>query len=402
MEEMHMKMSKILTVLVFILVLMVFSNGAAAYPRIAVASFSSQNGNPEVGKDFVLSIDLSNMDKDCALDVATNIQVRSPFILQGISSVRTNSICQNQSTRINIPLKIDPSAVGGTYQITVTNTYESTVYAEYSSSDVINVFVQGSPDINAYITNSNPVDVYPGDTALLTVTLENDGTFQAQQVTANLTANSPLIVKWSNNFATIGVIDARQSKNVAFSIEVPKNAKIQDYPLHLEMMYFNEQRVQIVKDFSFIFHIKKKALFETTDDGSDGLFPNENGRVVRVMLKNTGSDVAKQIKVRMQPQFPFSTDGSVRYIETLNPGQSVPVNFVVNVDKDGTVGTYGLDMLLAYEDEQGKELQDTAIVSLNLQSKNIFRSVFLDYWFLWVLAIVIAIIIIRRRKPKKK
>jgi len=87
----------------------------------------------------------------------------------------------------------------------------------------------------------------------------------------------------------------------------------------------------------------------------------------------------------------------------LQQGQSSPVTFTIGIDKDATPGTYGLDLLVDYEDAQGKKLQDTAKVSLTVIQKNIFRQVFMDYWFIWVIVLIAAaVILIRRAKAKKK
>jgi len=148
---------------------------------------------------------------------------------------------------------------------------------------------------------------------------------------------------------------------------------------------------------------KNKAFFTTSDAGSDKLSPSDNSKVVKLNLKNTGTDVAKNIKIRIEPQFPFSTDGSVRYVDNLTPGESAPVNLIVDIDKDATIGQYSLNMIINYEDAQGKQLQDTTNLSLTVVRKGFFTEVFLDYWFLWLVAIVVAIIILRRKgKVAKK
>jgi hypothetical protein len=141
-------------------------------------------------------------------------------------------------------------------------------------------------------------------------------------------------------------------------------------------------------------------MFEVTDAGSDSLYANDNSRMIKITLKNTGTDTARKIIIRLQPMFPFSTDGSVRYIDILEPGKSSDAEFSLAFDKDGTPGNYVLDMLVDYEDEQGKSLHDTAKVSLTLKSKNIFRLVFLDYWFIWV-GVIIIVVLIRRKKVGK-
>ena len=44
------------------------------------------------------------------------------------------------------------------------------------------------------------------------------------------------------------------------------------------------------------------------------------------------------MEVRIEPLFPFSTDGTVRYIESLRPGETQNLTYVITVDKDATAG----------------------------------------------------------------
>ena len=76
--------------------------------------------------------------------------------------------------------------------------------------------------------------------------------------------------------------------------------------------------------------------------------------------------------------------------------------FQVDIDKDGTVGTYNLDMLLDYQDAQGTDLHDTANISLTVKHKNFFQTVFLDYWFIWLVIIIVAVTMYRKKNAAKK
>jgi len=382
----------------------VFTAQADLKPNVVVSGFSIKEGSATVGKVFTLSLMLTNLEPSaCAKTTTTSVQAAFPFILKGVTTLPAGDLCQGATATVDFPMRIDPTAVGGSYQLTITNNYETTTLAQFSSSDTLSIFVNGTPSINAYIVSSDPLDVYPGDTATLTLSLGNEGSFQAQSVTARMTADKPLDVKWANSVSAIGLLDAKQSKTAEFSVEVPKDAKVNDYGLDLEVQYLDENLVKNVKHFPFTFHVKEKALFETSDAGSNTLYANENSRTVLLLLTNTGTDAARKIKAKMLPQFPFSTDGSVRYADILEPGKTTQIQFTVNVDKDATPGTYGLDMLLDFEDAQGKSLQDTAKVSLVVKSKGFFRAVFLDYWFIWIVVLaVVVLVVIRITRGKKK
>jgi len=398
-----MKKQTLLLVIALMLFLIGLFSAQAARPNVIVSGFGITKGSAAVGKDFILSVTLTNTEPStCAKTITSSLQVNFPFIMKGISTLAAGDLCKNSNTVVNFPLKIDPTAIGGSYPLTISNNYETVLSEQFSSSSTINIFVNGSPDIHAYIINSEPADVYAGDTATITVNIENDGTFQAQSLTAILKADKPLEAVWSKSFYSLSLLDAKQAKTADFSIDVPKNAEAKDYNIHLEVTYLDENLVSQTRDFTLVFYVKKKALFEISNVNHDALYQNQNSKIVQFVLKNTGTDSAYKIKAKLLPLFPFSTDGSVRYIDVLEPGKSTPIELSIDTDKNANLGTYGLDLLLDFEDAQGKTFQDTAKVSLTVQSKGFAIGVFQDYWFVWLALIVIIGLIVRKKILVKK
>jgi len=396
------KINKIFLNLLFASIILSALAYADIRPNVVVSDFTLKDG-AYVGKKFVLSANLVNTEpSSCAKSITSSIDAGAPFIMDGISTLSIGDLCYGGNKVVDFPLKVDPTGTGGFYQLKVVNNYESNGFIQFSTSNTLNIFVNGSPEINANIINSNPVDIYPGDTGTLTVKLENDGGFRAQSLSASMKADNPIEVKWSKSFDSVELLDARQSKTMEFSVEVPKNAEAKIYPLTMEIVYYDENMEKQAKTFNFDFYVKKKAQFATIDAGSDTLYANQNLRSVKISLKNTGTDAARKIKAKILPQFPFSTDGSVRYIDMLDAGNSAPVYFSVDVDKDANPGKYNLDLLLDFEDAQGKKFQDTAQVALDVNRKGIIRAVFIDYWLLWLIVLAVGAIIYRRKYGKAK
>ncbi len=377
---------------------------ASVRPNVIVSSYSIKEKTVSVGQNFVLVVNLKETEPAmCAQSITTTFSAGFPFIMDGVANIPAGDLCSEEIKTVEFPLKIDPTANGGFYQVKISNDYESNNFVQFSSSSTINIFVQGSPEMNAIIINSLPLDIYPGDVASLTFKIENNGGYQAQSVMATLSANPPIEVKWAKSSNSFPVILPKNSNTLDFSIEVPKDALAKEYPMRLIVKYLDENLVEKTSAFDFMLVVKKKAQFETSDLGSDKLYANVDSNNVKLNLKNTGTDIAKKIKVKILPQFPFSTDGSVRYVETIDAKKDAPINFVVDVDKDATPGTYSLDLLIDFEDMQGKKFQDTAKVALTVEKKDAFRAIFKDYIFFWsILGFIVIVIVIRKIAGKKK
>jgi len=403
MKVIHMKKQILLIMALALLLIALPAEATTIRPNLLVTNFKIKEGAAQVGKDFTLSVTLQNIEPQaCAYRVVATVSAGFPFIQRGVSTVEAADLCKGAVTSVDFPMRIDPTAVGGTYQLTINSNYETVTNAPFSSSNVINIFVEGTPDINAYIINSDPIDTYAGDTATITVNVENDGSFPAQAVKMELSANTPLEVKWAKSFSSIGMLDAKASKTADFSVEIPKNAKADKYPMKLTATYLDEKMQEQTKEYTLMFTVKKKALFDTSEAGSETLYADKAGMHVKLTMTNTGSDTAYKLKAKLLPQYPFSTDGSVRYVDALAPGKSATIEMLMDIDKSATPGTYGLDILVDYEDAQGKSMQDTAKASFTIESKSLLRAVLIDYWFVWLIIILVGVVIIRKKMGGKR
>ena len=392
-----MKKKFLLIFLVMSILLGSSSSYADLRPNVIVSGFDIKEG-AYAGKEFTLSVNLINAEpSSCAKSITSSVEAGYPFIMHGVITFFEGDLCYGNKKVVEFPMKVDSTANGGFYQVKIINNYESTGYIQFSGSNVLNIFVNGSPEINANIINSEPIDIYPGDSGALTVKIENDGNFQAQSLTAVMKAEKPIEVKWSKSFSSVELLEPRQSKSAEFAVEVPKDAEAKKYQLAMEISYYDQNRLKQARTFNFNLYVKKKAEFDASDAGSENLYANQNSRHLRFLLKNTGTDSARRIRAKILPQFPFSTDGSVRYIEFLDTAKSEPADFTVDVDKDATPGKYSLDLLVQFEDAQGKKFQDTAQVLLEVKPKGILRAVFRDYWFLWLVALAVISLVARQK-----
>lgn len=376
---------------------------AQASPILSVSDYRT-DPTPTIGKSFDLKIELSNDGDSCANSVTITPQISLPFTSDKVLTSDPVDICADDKETIEIPLIVDSSASGGSYSIPLLIVYTDEQNAPHSFTSSVTVFISGNSNLNAHIIQSNPLKIYPGNTATISVLIENDGTFEAQDINGVLSVDSPLTIIPNQNFAFISSLKPKQSATAVFSIEIPKNVQAQSYPMHLTLSYTENGNAK-TKEIDLILNVEKKALFQASNIGETSgstLYPNSLGKTVNLRLTNIGTATANQIKIQLQPQFPFTTDGSIRYIDTLSQGESQDVQFVVNVDKSATVGTYALDLVIYYKDDQGNILQDTTTTSITVTKENLLKKIFVDYWYLWLIALIVVIFILVRFLRKKQ
>ncbi len=391
------KISIIALTFMFVLVLLEIAQAA---PVVSVSGFDTGGSVYIDMNQFTLNLDLKNSGDSCAYAVI--VTTNSIFLTDDNSDNEITEICKDET--LGIILGMPPNIIAGTYPITIMGSYTDVNSSrQYTFSDTLNIYITGNSILNAHIVSSTPLDVYAGDTATISVLVENDGTSQAQSINGVLSANEPLEVKSAESFFSVGILQPKQSYNAQFSFDIPKDAQSGTYPMNLELQYV-ENNEEKTKTIPLSFEIKKRAMFETSDGGSDILYPKDSGKILKIRVTNDGTDVAKEMKVQMQPQYPFTTDGSVRYVDNLGPGQSSVVEFAIDVDKSATIGNYGVNLILDYQDSQGNNLHDSVVTSLKVQSKPLSQAIFGDYWYLWMLGEIVLIVFLIKKiiTPKNK
>ncbi len=317
------------------------------------------------GHVVALTLHIQSMESDnCAAHVSVQLKVSYPLSVQGSDTQYVNSLCYSDpdsAGTFTFLLPVDNLATSGTYPVSVGTVYEKN-FAKFTEANTVNVRVGGSPSFTAAVTSSTPVDIYAGDTAQVTVTFQNTGPTLVTSARAQASSGG-VQTKWSSQDQTLGSITARSSASATFAIEAPKDLAPGNYPMNVHLDYTGEDRQNGSLDFQFVVPVKPKADFAAVYPSNSVLRAGAAQDTV-VTLTNTGSQEARKLKVRIKPLFPFSTDGTVRYVDSLMPGRSVNLTYTVTVDKDATSGSQLMGLAMDFEDPQGKAFSDTADFSM--------------------------------------
>jgi hypothetical protein len=396
------RMNVFLYALVFLALLGVAS--ASVNPNVQLMNYSISEVPLQPGHVVNLTLQLKSTEWDNCADALT-VQIVTPYPLstQGPDTQYLGKLCYqdpDEKGRVTFMIPVDPLAQVGTSQITVISTYEM-YFAKYSTANTLNLRVGGFPSFQASVISSNPVDIYSGDSAMITIMLYNNGSDRAQSVQATLNAPAGIDAKWSTKTQELGTILSQGSATATFAVEAEKNTAPGNYDLDLAVRYASSSGQNSTYDFPFVLVVKPKAEF-TAEGSQMSLYIGETQNT-QVTIKNTGSQEAKKLKVRIQPIYPFSSDGAVRYIDSLAPGDEKNLSYSISVDSNGEPGgSQTLGILVDYEDPQGNKLSDSTDFSLSVQSR-MFEEKLQALWYLWViLGLIVLILIVRRIRTKKE
>lgn len=381
--------------------LMLLSGGAFASinPKIQLINYSVSEAPAEPGHTVALTLQMKSMESDnCAERVAVQLAVSYPLSVRGPDTQYRESLCfrdPDSAGAFTFYLPVDNLATSGTYPITVATTYEKR-FTKLSESNIVNLQVGGDPSFQASIASSNPVDIYPGDSAQVTVNFDNAGPSMVTSAHATASA-SGIEVKWAGRDQFIGSVSAHGSGKAVFNIEAPKSMEAGSYPLEIRLQYTSENKSQAYRDFTFMVPVKPKAEFSASSTDGD-MIPGQK-KEMALALSNTGTDEARKLQVRIKPLFPFSTDGTVRYVESLKPGETANLTYMITVDKEATAGGQLLGLQVDFEDAQGKKFSDSADFSMGVRSATIIDDI-VNLWYVWALLALAGIFYFLRGKKK--
>jgi len=241
-------------------------------------------------------------------------------------------------------------------------------------------YLYGNPELSATIAGTN--EFAPGAETSLTVIISNSGLNThkiaipslppddlpntAKLVTVALKSNdAPFTVKTDPQF--LSDIMGGAALPATFNVKVADSATPGTYTLPLEVTYTYLQDAEDYGDLLRYNYQKKTETLPLTVLVTPGLrveVLNVQTRSLNVgtegyvsmTLKNIGHDAADKAvaKVARNGASPLIPTDSNAYIGTFAPGETVDVKFKVAVADSAEPQSYPLDIVVAYEDYEGK------------------------------------------------
>jgi len=264
-------------------------------------------------------------------------------------------------------------------------------------------YLYGNPDLSATIAGTN--EFAPGAETGLAVIISNSGLNThkivgptlatpddlpntAKLVTVALkSGDAPFTVKTDPQF--LSDIMGGASRTATFNVRVADSAEPGTYVLPLEVTYTYMQEAEDLGD-TLRYNYQKRTdtlpltvqvtpdlRIEVQDVRSESLNVGTEGYVY-LTLKNIGHDTANKAiaKVARNGASPLIPTDSSAYIGTFTPGETVDVKFKVSVADSAEPQSYPLDVVITYEDYEGKTVTSRpATIGLPIGGKIAFEVV---------------------------
>ncbi|MFB3766268.1 MAG: COG1361 S-layer family protein [Methanotrichaceae archaeon] len=308
---------------------------------------------------------------------------------------------------------------GPNLQITLAR---SSIYRNQNTSLYLTVTNNGRVTSFKVVTQPNPTrqdEVFAAQQELQLEALRST----AQDISVKLVAVNKSAMDLKREVAYAGSLrEGQVSQPLVYPIEVYENTVPGDYTLYAVANYTYQQDVAVKPhsdspqnpDIYYLYNtasqtipitlnVQKLSLIDlkALSASPGALDIGSKNNVVKVIIQNQGTDVAKDIVARLRPETGVYVDMDESPIPILRPGEKAELVYKVDISKDAIAGkSYRFTLLFDYSDPYRKNLVDSDYVYLTVQPS--LSGIILQYW--WAVVIVLAIValaaisIIRRRR----
>jgi hypothetical protein len=240
-------------------------------------------------------------------------------------------------------------------------------------SSTLSIRIINIGNISAFETDELPQDTDEFRDADIESKLESDIT-TAVNIRGVLENNQGAPVRIISGIQEIGYLrEGEVSDPAEFEIETFNNSPSGNYELSLNLTYQYQKEVQVERypdpEFNYWYvekqqilpiyiTVKPKVYFEV--EGTRAQKVSDQEYMLYVRYRNTGSEMAENAVARIIVESPsiFENDifkDDTAYLGTISPGDSIESKYLIEVEEEAPLKTYGIETEVEYQDSRGEK-----------------------------------------------
>ena len=245
----------------------------------------------------------------------------------------------------------------GTYQLTLNLTYRDEWGKIHSETRSLGVYVSPrAPGSQVLVTSYrlDPETVYKGEDFTLTLTVENVGSSEAQQVTVQLTAPQGFSTLTPST-VNLGSLRAGEARTVEYRVKSsPTASEGVVYTFMVDLGYMDELGVLRTSRSLLGVPLHGKVELAVYDVGKEPAAPGSLYTLTFTLL-NKGTTTATYTMLAVVAEEPFTPVEEENYIGDLDPNAPLPVSLKVRVSPSAEEGEYKVKVKVYYKDEYNED-----------------------------------------------
>jgi hypothetical protein len=245
-----------------------------------------------------------------------------------------------------------------------------------------------------------------GATGIITLNIQNSGTSEAYDVTAEIVPGSSVSPIGQASF--LGDMPGDTSVTTQLKASVSSQAIAQNSSVDLMINYKDDRNVPRQSLLTIGVMIEAKLNFEVEPIQVEGSLTPGSERVITIPIVNAGNYVADNAVARINivnpfATAPFSTTDDTAFIGTLQPGETGLAEFRISVDSDALPGPYMLEVQVEYFDSLGNSYtSDTVRATVTVQQPSGLSTLAIVLISLAGVAFIIVMLSLVRRRRRKR
>ena len=174
----------------------------------------------------------------------------------------------------------------------------------------------------------------------------------------------------------------------------------EDRPESPDVFYWYDSQSQIIP-LTLTVERRSGAEFEVLNVSPDALSAGSQDNVVKIRIKNVGSDTAQDLVARLRPESGIYVSVDESPIAALPPQQEAELIFKLDVSKDAVPGkSYQAKVRFEFSDSYRDDLRDEENAYLKIEPQSTSRPLAAVLLFIVLAAVIIVIVVIKKRSKR--
>ncbi|MFQ6050960.1 MAG: COG1361 S-layer family protein [Candidatus Hydrothermarchaeota archaeon] len=303
-------------------------------------------------RDVQLNIWIEYREERTIEDLSVQLAIDKPFSLarKGGSLAYIGMLGQYGEGKCEFYVNVDESAISNVYELELLFSYLKDGERVFSKEKV-KIPVEGKAEIVLTNLKTEPETVSPGESALVSMSIENSGTGDARSFWIVLEPEYPFTV--DKNEYYLGTLNPGEKNDLKFLLYVDDLAEEKTYPLNLDIRYEDESGGihEATRRMGISVQEKDSLMVEKTITDPKKIKPGDENVLLKIFIVNAGGKILKNVDAKLltfEGIKPSWTGAERKFLGNLLPYHSAECDFYLDIDDDMKSGIYPLKLELVY------------------------------------------------------
>ncbi|MCZ7406201.1 MAG: COG1361 S-layer family protein [Candidatus Methanoperedens sp.] len=236
---------------------------------------------------------------------------------------------------------------------------------------LIFMIVPANAELEIVLDQFSPQPVEPGQDLTLSVRLENENS-DMENVRLEIVPDSPIKIKNENRrIIDEGRIIKYGAVTETYLLHVDPLAASGTYEIEFRSRWFsNDMSSETNKTFKVLVRGAPQLMISNITINPGRISPKDKFDLT-FWVSNEGTGMAREVQVSADmSDLPFvSLDADTKVIKRLDPGETIQLNYPIQVKDKAEISSYSIPIKMDYKDENGENISSKSLAGIRVLGK---------------------------------